>query len=630
MTRRTTSFNAGGWALAIAVVMALTAPATADLSLVWSDEFDGTSLDTGNWTVDIGDGCPSLCGWGNNELEYYRAENVTVSGGYLTLTAKDEYYGGRYFTSGKVHTRNKHSFLYGRIEARAKIPTGDGMWPAFWMMPQDDVYGGWAASGEIDIMETANATDWIGGTLHFGGSWPDNASTGGTYSPGGVNFADDFHVYAIEWEETEIRWYVDDVLYSTKYSSQWYSDGAPGNPLAPFDQDFYIILNAAVGGNYTGCTEVGCVTADLPQEYVIDYVRVYQETGNLLPTVSVTSPTEGDNPPAGDITITADASDSDGTILTVEFYDDTTYLGEDTTSPYSFTWNSVPDGCYSVVARAIDDGGGIATDTSDITVGIGCGQASYLGSPFVLPALIEAEDFDIGGEGVAYHDTDVGNNGNSYRTAEDVDIEGCSDAGGGYNLGWVREGEWLEYTIEVPVPGDYPLDVRVASLSAGGTFHIEFNGTDLTGDVDVPVTGGWQTWTTVSTEVTLPAGTLLMRFVPTVEGFNVNYLEFLTPTGVSEQLAARTVLHPPYPNPFNPVTTISYEMPSAGTVDLSVYDVSGRLVKRLVAGEVAGAGRHAVTWDGTNDAGRAVATGVYLCRLEANGHARTQMMVMVK
>ena len=149
-------------------------PAHATYSLVWSDEFNGTSLDPANWTHDIGDGCPSLCGWGNNELQYYRAENVSVSGGNLVITSLAESYGGRSFTSGKIHTRDKHSFLYGRIEMRAKIPTGGGMWPAFWMMPQDAAYGGWAASGEIDIMEAANSTTSIGGTIHFGGSWPNN------------------------------------------------------------------------------------------------------------------------------------------------------------------------------------------------------------------------------------------------------------------------------------------------------------------------------------------------------------------------------------------------------------------------------------------------------------------------
>jgi beta-glucanase (GH16 family) len=629
MTSRNMMRSHGALAILLLLVAATVAPVSGAMSLVWSDEFDGTSLNTGNWTIDIGDGCPDLCGWGNNELEYYRAQNVSVAGGYLTLTARDEYYGGRHFTSGKVHTRNKQFFLYGRIEMRAMIPTGGGMWPAFWMMPQESVYGGWAASGEIDIMESANATDWVGGALHYGGSWPDNTSTSAAYSLGGANFADDFHIYAIEWEPEEIRWYVDDVHYATKYSWQWYSESAPENDLAPFDQAFYIILNAAVGGNYTGCTETSCVTADLPQEYVIDYVRVYQETGNQAPDVAVTYPTEGDNPPAGDIIIAATASDADGVVTTVEFYDGATYLGEDTTAPYSFTWTSVDDGCYSIVARAIDDEGTFSTDTADITVGSGCGQAPYFGSPAVLPTRVEAEDYDAGGQGVAYHDTDAGNNGNAYRS-EDVDIESCSDAGGGYNAGWVREGEWLEYTLDVPVPGEYDIDIRVASLSAGGVFHLEFNGENKTGDVIVPITGGWQSWETVSATVTLSPGTNLMRFVPTVEGFNVNYFDFGTRTGVAESLAGERLLRPCHPNPFNPTTTISYVLPEPATVTLAVYTPTGRLVRSLVRGEVMAAGAHEVVWDGRNESGQVVATGVYLCRLDAGQRSEAGRMVLVK
>ncbi len=600
------------------------------MSLVWSDEFDGTSFNTANWTIITGDGCPDLCGWGNNELEYYRGENVDVADGYLTLTAREEYYGGRYFTSGKIQSSGKQTFVYGRIEMRAKIPTGGGMWPAFWMMPEDDVYGGWAASGEIDIMESVNDADQISGTLHFGGSWPDNAQTGGSYAPGGVDFSDDFHIYAIEWEEEEIRWYVDDVHYSTKYSSQWYSTGAPGNDLAPFDQEFFLILNAAVGGDYPGCTYPACITADLPQEFVIDYVRVYQDIGNVAPVVEITYPTEGDNPPAGDITFEATASDSDGTVTTVEFYDDTSYLGEDTTSPYTFTWTSVPSGCYSITAKAIDDGGGFAEDVTDITVGTGCGQIPYYGAPPVLPALIEAEDFDSGGEGVAYHDLDSGNDGNQYRTSEDVDIETCSDTGGGYNLGWIHEGEWTEYTIAVPIPGEYTIDIRVASQSIGGAFRLEFNGADLTGDVSVPVTGGWQSWTTVSATVTLSAGMQLMRFVPTVEGFNINSFDFQTETGVQEIVQGRPVLYPCYPNPFNPTTMISYHLSEPATVTLSIFDPAGKLVKTLVNERADGAGSHEVVWNGTNETGRVAAAGVYFYRLDAGEFTESRRMVLVK
>lgn len=628
MTRMTMATAA---LLAAAMLTATGTPADATWSLVWSDEFNGTSLNTGDWNYQTGTGCPSLCGWGNNELQYYRAENVSVSDGYLVITSKSESYGGASFTSGRINTRNKQTFLYGRVEMRARIPTGGGMWPAFWMMPQDDVYGGWAASGEIDIMEAANGTTSIGGTIHYGGSWPNNTYSGGSYAPGG-NFADDFHVYAIEWEPDEIRWYVDGVLYFTRTSAQWYSDGAPGDPRAPFDQEFYILINAAVGGNYTGCTSSGCVTATFPQQYLVDYVRVYADIPNTPPTVAITSPGSGDSLPAGDVTIEATASDPDGSVAAVEFYDGFDYLGEDTTAPYSFVWNSVPDGCYQVVARVIDDLGGVETDAVDITVGSGCGQAPYLGDAFAFPARIEAEDFDAGGEGVAYHDTDAANNGGQYRPGEGVDIEACSDTGGGYNVGWLSPGEWLEYTVSVPLPGEYTFEVRVASLSAGGIFHLEFKGVDLTGDVTVPPTGGWQAWTTVTATATLEAGTQTMRFVPSSDGFNVNYIETVSvPTAVASQPGpGRVVLHPCYPNPFNPTTTIAYDLAERRAVTLAVYDVSGRRVRTLVDGESTGPGRYERVWDGRDDGGRSVASGVYFYRLDAGGFAETRRMVLVK
>jgi len=607
-------------------------PALATYSLVWSDEFDGTTLNAANWTADVGNGCPSLCGWGNNELEYYRTQNVSVSGGNLVLTTLRQSYGGSSFTSGKVHTRGKQSFLYGRIEMRAKIPTGDGMWPAFWMMPAADVYGGWAASGEIDIMESSNSTTSVGGALHFGGSYPNNTSTSSSYSLGGPNFADAFHVYAVEWEPDAIRWYVDGVLFATRVSSQWYSDGAPGNPRAPFDQEFYIILNAAVGGWYTGCVSPSCVTATFPQQYLIDYVRVYEDIDNFAPVVAITSPIDASTVPAGNLTIDATATDEDGTVVKVEFYNGGALLGEDTTAPYSFTWNSVADGCYNISAKAIDDLGGTATAAVDITVGAGCGQAPFLGSPFVLPTIIQAEDFDIGGEGIAYHDAAASNNGGAYRPGEGVDIEACSDAGGGYDVGWISNGEWMEYTVDVPVAGTYIFEARVASLATGGVFHINFNGLDVTGDIVAPVTTGWQTWATVSGTATLEAGLQVMRFVPTTTGFNVNYFEFINETSavIPGVQPLGYELYPCYPNPFNPQTTISYDLPLSDSVTLVIYDIAGKLVKTLVHAETVGAGRHEVVWDGRDETGRASPAGVYFYQLDAGDYSRTRRMTLVK
>ncbi len=603
--------------------------ASADLSLVWSDEFNGSNLNSDNWNIDIGNGSG---GWGNQELQYYRAENVSVSDGNLVLTTNDIPYGGFSFTSGKVHTRNKQFFRYGRIEMRAKIPTGGGMWPAFWMMPQYSIYGGWAASGEIDIMEAANATTSVGGSLHFGGSWPNNTYTTSSYSMGGANFADEFHIYAVEWDEDQFRWYVDDVLYATKYSWQWYCSNAPENPLAPFDQEFYIILNSAIGGTYTGCLNPGCITANLPQEYLIDYVRVYQETPNISPEVAITSPSEGDILSPGNITINATASDEDGMVVAVEFYGDSVYLGSDSTEPYSFIWNDVDEGCFVIEAKAIDDAGGFATDSVDITVGSGCGQEPYHGNQFVLPALIQVEDFDIGGQSISYYDTDVGNTGSHYRPSEDVDLEVCQDSGGGYNLGWTYDGEWLEYSVNVPQTGNYIINTRVSSLSDGGDFHIEFNGIDVTGNIEVPVTSGWQSWETVSVTAELSAGPQIMKFVSDSSGYNVNYFDIqMDVTAVLPELhIGKFDLLPCYPNPFNPSTIIRYDILEPSVINLHVYDVNGKLVKTLINSELLGVGSYEANWNGTYDSGHIAAAGAYFCKIYNGEYQDTIRMILVK
>jgi beta-glucanase (GH16 family) len=184
--------------------------AELDYQLVWSDEFDGMGVDPSKWSFQIGDGCPNLCGWGNNELQYYHEENATVTGGQLVITAREESFGGKDYTSTRMRTIGLGDWKYGRFEMRATMPVGQGLWPAFWMLSTDDAYGGWAASGEIDIMEyLGHRTDHVSGAIHYGGSWPDNLfwSKGFTLPAG--NFADRMHDFALEWDPHELRWYVD-------------------------------------------------------------------------------------------------------------------------------------------------------------------------------------------------------------------------------------------------------------------------------------------------------------------------------------------------------------------------------------------------------------------------------------
>lgn len=267
--RRATSWGNSIWEVFVKTDDDCTPP--GEWTLLWSDEFDGTDVNTDNWEFQIGNGCPDLCWWGNNELQYYtsRPINVRISDGNLIIEAHEESYAGHDYTSARLRTYQKNEFIYGKFEARIKLPRGQGMWPAFWMLPTDWVYGGWAASGEIDIMESKNIPTTIHGTIHYGGEWPNNTSSGGTYSDG-TDFSEGFHVYTLEWEPFEMRWYVDGILYSTKTS--WWSSG--GSYPAPFDQRFHFLLNIAVGGNFPGPPDGSTV---FPQQMLVDYVRVYHK-----------------------------------------------------------------------------------------------------------------------------------------------------------------------------------------------------------------------------------------------------------------------------------------------------------------------------------------------------------------
>jgi uncharacterized repeat protein (TIGR03803 family) len=235
--------------------------------LVWNDEFSGGSIAPNHWTFDIGAG-----GWGNNELEYYtsRSQNAYVSNGVLHIGARKENYNGSSYTSARLKTLGLFAQTYGRFEFRAKLPQGQGYWPALWMMPVDSVYGGWAASGEIDVMENngSNPTTVLG-TIHYGGTWPNQAqSSGPAYTFPAGDSVTNFHVYALEWTSNAVTWYVDSQLYETQTS--WWSSG--GSYPAPFDRPFYLIMNLAVGGNFVGPPNANTV---FPGEMQVDYVRVY-------------------------------------------------------------------------------------------------------------------------------------------------------------------------------------------------------------------------------------------------------------------------------------------------------------------------------------------------------------------
>ena len=233
-------------------------------SLVWSDEFSGTSLDQDSWTFETGNS-----GWGNNELQYYRPENTCVREGLLIIEAKEESFGGAAYTSSRIKTQDKQSFRYGRIDIRAVTPEGQGLWPALWMLGQSFSSVGWPNSGEIDIMEMIGGSgreDTTHGTMH----WSNNGShayDGGELTlAAGETLASAFHVFTIIWDSNSITWYIDDIQVH-------FMDITPAS-MAAFREEFFFIFNVAVGGNWPGSPNA---TTVFPQRMLVDYVRVFQK-----------------------------------------------------------------------------------------------------------------------------------------------------------------------------------------------------------------------------------------------------------------------------------------------------------------------------------------------------------------
>ena len=246
----------------------------AGWKLVWSDEFnapDNTPADTSKWVLETGGN-----GWGNDELEYYtaRPDNSFQQDGNLVIKAVQEKYTGpdgvtREYTSGRLKTLGKFSHKYGRFEARIKIPRGQGIWPAFWMMGDDIAKKEWPTCGEIDIMENiGKEPSLVHGTIHGPGYSGGNGISAPFGLPNDQRFADDFHVYAVEWEKKAIRFYVDDHLYATRTPAD-----LPKATKWVYNHPFFIILNVAVGGGWPGTPDS---TSVFPRAMLVDYVRVYK------------------------------------------------------------------------------------------------------------------------------------------------------------------------------------------------------------------------------------------------------------------------------------------------------------------------------------------------------------------
>lgn len=277
--------------------------------LVWSDEFGGTKIDQSKWSHET-----DCWGGGNEERQCYTdsPKNSFVEDGFLYIKALKESATGyalpekmradaddpnatkrQPFTSARLNTKGKADWRYGRVETRAKMPKGQGTWSAIWMLPTEEIYGSWAASGEIDIVEAVNhgtkckqctgeKENRIIGTIHYGGEWPKNTHKGkkAALKPS----PDGFHTYAVEWKQGEISWFVDGEKYSTLTAKDWKSPNlrvSKNNPAAPFDQPFHLIMNLAIGGHLSESENEGSVDLKgYPKSLIVDWIRVYQRSGS--------------------------------------------------------------------------------------------------------------------------------------------------------------------------------------------------------------------------------------------------------------------------------------------------------------------------------------------------------------
>ncbi len=247
------------------IALALLLPAllnAQEMKLVWEENFDGELLNTNDWNFELGDGCPHLCGWGNNEKQTYTSENARLEDGYLIITARKE---GDQYTSSRLTTKGKREFQYGKMEARLKLPKGSGLWAAFWMLGANIDELGWPGCGEIDIMEyVGREPGSLFTTLHTPDSHGNSRNTRKAPVEG---IEEGFHKYTLEWTDAKISFFVDDKHFYT------FAPDVKTEEIWPFDQPFYFIFNLAVGGNFGG-SEID--PAIFPADYVVDYIRVYQ------------------------------------------------------------------------------------------------------------------------------------------------------------------------------------------------------------------------------------------------------------------------------------------------------------------------------------------------------------------
>ncbi len=523
----------------------------------WCQEFNGaagSAIDTSVWNFDLGNNG----GWGNGEQEVYcgppgypgnpsqcpttfsaSTAPVYIDGnGHLVI--RPIYENGAWL-SGRMQTENKENFTYGILVASLEGPntSNQGLWPAWWALGSNISTVPWPTCGESDIFE-----NWSPQVLNGAGPGGNNstihtAKTGGSgvgarYTfPSGQATDTAFHTYGIVWQANNMQFYVDNP------SAPFFTatpGSLPSGDTWPFNQSMFAILNVAVGGTLGGSTS-GLASPASPM--TVDYVRWYTPvTGGggsctTVPSAPTGLAASGTSSSGTTLNWNADAAPANCSISSYTILKNGVSIGTATGTSFTVSGLSAST-TYSFTVEATD-AAGTSSASSVLTVTTSpanVGEGPYPSTPAAIPGTVMAENYDTGGQGVGYNVSSINGSNNGYRT-DGVDLEAAAAPATGNDLGWTAAGQWFRYTVNVATAGTYKVSFLVAAPAAvTDAFHVSnSSGANLSGSVNVPATGGYQTWVTITANVTLPAGTQTLTLDQDAGGWNIASFAFALTSG---------------------------------------------------------------------------------------------------